>query len=139
MASTLFLSELRSVLRRCMNAVDTSVDKPASSWISKVPGGSGSVAGDVRVAGVFSPGHSPGYVEIEGDYVQELIDATDYPNFDIEATNKTFMEWEHHKHEDIMGFRNHSYRSLMTGTMAPVHHTPWLKAMDDSLEAYLRN
>jgi trimethylamine monooxygenase len=25
----------------------------------------------------------------------------------------------------------------MTGTMAPSHHTPWLHAMDDSLEAYL--
>jgi trimethylamine monooxygenase len=75
----------------------------------------------------------------QGDYTQELIDATDYPSFDIEGVNKTFMEWEHHKHEDIMGFRNHSYRSLMTGTMAPVHHTPWLEAMDDSLEAYLKN
>ena len=25
----------------------------------------------------------------------------------------------------------------MTGTMAPVHHTPWLEALDDSLESYL--
>jgi len=34
-------------------------------------GGSGRVEADVRVAGVFAPGHSPGYVEIQGDYVQE--------------------------------------------------------------------
>jgi hypothetical protein len=34
-------------------------------------GGSGHVGGNVRVAGVFAPGHSPGYVEIEGDYVQD--------------------------------------------------------------------
>ncbi|MDH6233945.1 trimethylamine monooxygenase [Mesorhizobium soli] len=73
----------------------------------------------------------------QGDYTQELIDATDYPEFDIEAVNQTFMEWEHHKAEDIMGFRNNAYRSLMTGTMAPPHHTPWLEALDDSLEAYL--
>ena len=73
----------------------------------------------------------------QGDYVQELIDATDYPSFDVEGVNRTFMEWEHHKHEDIMGFRNHSYRSLMTGTMSPAHHTPWLDALDDSLDAYL--
>jgi trimethylamine monooxygenase len=26
----------------------------------------------------------------------------------------------------------------MTGNMSPSHHTPWLKAMDDSLEAYLK-
>tara|TARA_B100000029_G_scaffold417466_1_gene422115 strand:+ start:312 stop:1655 length:1344 start_codon:yes stop_codon:yes gene_type:complete len=73
----------------------------------------------------------------QGDYVQELIDATDYPHFDIEATNKTFMAWEHHKHEDIMGFRNNSYKSLMTGTQAPPHHTKWLEAMDDSMEDFL--
>lgn len=74
----------------------------------------------------------------QGDYTQELIDLTDYPDFDIEGVNKTFMEWEHHKHEDIMGFRNNSYRSLMTGTMAPVHHSPWLEALDDSMESYLQ-
>ena len=61
----------------------------------------------------------------------------DYPDFDIEAVNKTFMDWEHHKHEDIMDFRNNSYKSLMTGTQAPPHHTKWLDAMDDSMEAFL--
>jgi trimethylamine monooxygenase len=74
----------------------------------------------------------------QGDYVQDLIDATDYPSFDIEGTNKTFMEWEHDKAADIMGYRNKGYRSLMTGTMSPKHHTPWLEAMDDSMEAYLK-
>ena len=75
----------------------------------------------------------------QGDYVQELIDATDYPSFDIEGTNQTFMEWEHHKGEDIMGFRNNAYRSLMTGTLSPIHHTPWLEELDDSMETYLKN
>ncbi len=75
----------------------------------------------------------------QGDYVKELLAATDYPDFDIEGVNRTFMEWEHHKVESIMGFRDNGYRSLMTGNMAPKHHTPWIEAMDDSLEAYLRN
>jgi trimethylamine monooxygenase len=74
----------------------------------------------------------------QGDNVKELIGYTDYPSFDIEGVNKTFMEWEHHKHEDIMGFRNNSYRSLMTGNMSPKHHTPWVEAMDDSMESYLQ-
>ena len=73
----------------------------------------------------------------QGDYVQELIDETDYPSFDVEGVNKTFLEWEHHKHEDIMGFRNNAYRSLITGNMQAEHHTPWLEAMDDSMEVYL--
>ena len=74
----------------------------------------------------------------QGDYVKQLIDATDYPTFDIEAVNKTFMTWEHDKAADIMGYRNKSYRSLMTGNMQPKHHTPWLEAMDDSLEAFMK-
>jgi trimethylamine monooxygenase len=74
----------------------------------------------------------------QGDYTKELMEATDYPSFDIEAVNKTFMEWEHHKHEDIMGFRNNSYKSIMTETMSPDHHTPWLDELDDSMEAYLK-
>ena len=75
--------------------------------------------------------------EYQGSYILHLIEQTDYPTFDIDGVNQTFLEWKHHKKEDIMGFRNHSYRSLMTGTMSPPHHTPWLDALDDSLEAYL--
>jgi hypothetical protein len=26
---------------------------------------------------------------------------------------------------------------LMTGNKAPVHHTPWLTAFDDSIESYV--
>lgn len=73
----------------------------------------------------------------QGDYIQELIDMTDYPSFDIPAVNQTFLEWKHHKKENIMTFRDHAYRSLMTGTMSPKHHTPWIDALDDSLETYL--
>ncbi len=74
----------------------------------------------------------------QGDNIQELVDMTDYPTFDIEGTNKTFMEWEHHKHDDIMTFRNNAYKSLMTGTQAPLHHTEWKEAMDDSMKSYLQ-
>ncbi len=73
----------------------------------------------------------------QGDHIQELIDETDYPSFDIPTVNQTFLEWKKHKKQDIMGFRNNSYRSVMTGTVAPPHHTPWLQALDDSMEAYL--
>ena len=73
----------------------------------------------------------------QGDYVQELLDQSDYPKFDTEGINKTFMDWEHHKHDDIMGYRDHGHRSLMTGNDQPVHHTDWLEAMDDSMESYL--
>lgn len=74
----------------------------------------------------------------QGDYTKELINETDYPTFDVEGVNKTFMKWEHHKHDDIMGFRNNTYPSLMTGNEQPLHHTPWIDAMNDSIESYLQ-
>ncbi len=73
----------------------------------------------------------------QGDYILELIEATDYPTFDIEGVRRTFLEWKNHKKENIMAFRDNAYRSLMTGTMSPTHHTPWIDALDDSLETYL--
>ncbi|ABR62137.1 SidA/IucD/PvdA family monooxygenase [Sinorhizobium medicae] len=82
--------------------------------------------------------HAEEMIWYQGDYVKELLAETDYPSFDIEGVNRTFMKWEHHKAENIMGFRNHAYRSLMTGNMSPEHHTPWVEALDDSLEEYLR-
>ncbi len=78
-------------------------------------------------------------IRYQGDYVKELIDETDYPSFDLDGACDAFFQWKKHKKQDIMTFRNNSYRSVITGTMAPAHHTPWKDALDDSLEAYLRN
>lgn len=77
-------------------------------------------------------------IRFQGDYVQELLFETDYPSFNIEGTNKTFIDWERYKAENVMGFRDNSHRSLMTGTMSPVHHSKWVDAMDDSMGSYLR-
>ena len=78
-------------------------------------------------------------IRYQGDYVKELIAETDYPNFDVDGANEAFFQWKKHKAQDIMGFRNNCYKSVITGTMAPVHHTPWKDAMDDSLESYMKN
>ncbi|QIE57389.1 NAD(P)/FAD-dependent oxidoreductase [Pikeienuella piscinae] len=75
----------------------------------------------------------------QGDYTKELIDETDYPSFDVEGACKAFKEWKGHKKKDIMKFRDNSYKSVITGTMAPKHHTPWKDALDDGLETYLKN
>ena len=75
----------------------------------------------------------------QGDYVKELIDETDYPSFDVEGACKVFKEWKGHKKKNIMTFRDNSYKSVITGSMAPMHHTPWKDAMDDTIESYLMN
>lgn len=78
-------------------------------------------------------------IQYQGDYVQELIAETDYPAFDVQGACEAFFAWMEHKNDDIMAFRDKSYRSVITGTMAPAHHTPWKNALDDSLEVYLQN
>jgi trimethylamine monooxygenase len=50
-----------------------------------------------------------------------------------------FKEWKGNKKKGIMTFRNEGHKSVLTGTMAPKHHTPWVDALDDSLEVYLQN
>ncbi|WP_085308071.1 NAD(P)-binding domain-containing protein [Planktotalea arctica] len=75
----------------------------------------------------------------QGDYTKELIEETDYPSFDVEGACQAFKAWKGHKMRDIMTFRDNAYASVITGTMAPLHHTPWKDALDDSLDVYLQN
>ncbi|MCY4542127.1 MAG: NAD(P)/FAD-dependent oxidoreductase [Rhodobacteraceae bacterium] len=77
-------------------------------------------------------------IRYQGDYVRELIAETDYPSFNVDASDLAFIQWKKHKKADIMGFRDNGYVSPMTGSMAPVHHTKWVDELDDSLEGYLK-
>jgi len=76
-------------------------------------------------------------IDYQAAYILDLLEPTDYPPFDVLNVADIFKEWEHDKEADILGYRKKSYHSTLTGTMAPVHHTPWMDAMDDSLEAFL--
>ncbi|GGC56227.1 NAD(P)-binding domain-containing protein [Marinobacter halophilus] len=76
-------------------------------------------------------------IDFQAAYIRDLLQPTDYPTFDVEGVAEIFKQWEHHKEADILGYRNKSYRSTLTGTLAPAHHTPWMQAMDDSLETFL--
>ncbi len=80
-----------------------------------------------------------GCIDYQGAYTGELIAETDYPSFDIEGACDAFKQWKKHKKQGIMSFRDNCYKSVMTGSMAPVHHTPWVEALDDSMEVYLQN
>ncbi len=80
-----------------------------------------------------------GCIWYQGDYTKELIEETDYPTFDVEGACQAFKAWKGHKKANIMTFRDNAYQSVITGTMAPMHHTEWKDALDDSLEVYLQN
>ena len=76
-------------------------------------------------------------IDFQTEYTKELHSLSDYPKIDFELIRKHFKEWEHHKVEDIMTYRNKSFSSPVTGSTGPVHHTPWETAMDDSLKTFL--
>ena len=76
-------------------------------------------------------------IDFQTDYLKDLAKDTDYPKFDLDECVRMFNEWEHDKEESILGYRNHAFPSPCTGTMAPVHHTSWFEAMDDSMQSFL--
>jgi trimethylamine monooxygenase len=106
-----------------------------------IPSSKAELVADVekRIADEDAGKDSYDAIRYQGDYVKELIAETDYPSFDVDGANDAFFQWKKHKVKDIMKFRDNSYKSVITGTMAPAHHTPWKDALDDTMESYLRN
>jgi trimethylamine monooxygenase len=78
-----------------------------------------------------------GAIDFQTEYMRDLLAPTDYPRLDVDAVAKMFKEWEHHKVEDILTYRDQSHKSVLTGTQAPIHHTAWMEALDDSMDAFL--
>ena len=78
-------------------------------------------------------------IDFQTEYTKDLHSASDYPAIDFELIRKHFKNWEHHKEEDIMTYRNNSFSSAVTGTVAPIHHTPWSEAMDDSMKVFMES
>lgn len=77
-------------------------------------------------------------IDFQAAYIRDLVTDSDYPHFDIEGMGELFKQWKRDKKKDILGYRDRQYRSTLTGTLAPLHHTPWMQALDDSLEAFLQ-
>ena len=78
-------------------------------------------------------------VRYQGGYVKELAADTDCPSFDVDAANEAMFQQKKHRETDIMTFRDNCFKSSVTGTMAPMHHTAWKDDFDDSMESYLRD
>lgn len=76
-------------------------------------------------------------IDFQTDYTRDLCALVDYPEFDLDMAAQLFKEWEHDKEHSIVGYRDKAFASPVTGTQAPVHHTPWLEAMDDSMVTFL--
>lgn len=72
-------------------------------------------------------------IDFQTDFIEALSKDVGYPKEALDA-GPLLHEWENHKAEDICTFRDHQFRCVYTGTMSPLHHTPWMKAYDDSVD-----
>ena len=77
-------------------------------------------------------------IDFQTEYTIDLFNKVDYPTIDFELIRKHFYQWEHDKVEDIVNYRNKSFSSAVTGLVAPIHHTKWLEAMDDSMDTFMQ-
>lgn len=77
-------------------------------------------------------------IDYQTDYVLKLVKdcGDDYP-YDINISH-LLAEWVQKKKENVLTYRDQSFVSKYTGIKSPVHHTPFMKAMDDSYETFMR-
>jgi len=79
----------------------------------------------------------PTMIGFDYAYIKELVSETGCPTGDLDRYVEILLEFVAHKREDVMTFRDRTYRSPITGKMSVEHHTKWVDAKDDSLEAFL--
>ena len=77
-------------------------------------------------------------IDFQTEYTIDLSTHVDYPKIDFELIRKHFYQWEHDKIENIIDYRNKSFSSAVTGSVAPLHHTKWLDAMDDTMDTFMK-
>lgn len=78
-----------------------------------------------------------GDVDFQSAYIKDLIRLSDYPEFNVDKVGDMFKEWLKDKEENILTYRDKTYKSVVTGTEAVQHHTEWMDELDDSKERYL--
>lgn len=74
-------------------------------------------------------------INFQTEYLVDIAKNANY-GYDLD-TAQQFHDWEHHKHEDILSYRDRSHASKFTGTQSPIHHSTFMKALDDSMATFL--
>ena len=76
-------------------------------------------------------------IDFQASYIRDLLGPTDYPDFAVEEQGELFKQWLQDKQDNIMAFREKSYPSTVTGTVATQLPATWLDIKDDSLESFM--
>lgn len=76
-------------------------------------------------------------IDFQAAVLKDLISSNGYSKEVLSAV-PLFKDWVKHREEGIAVYRNHSFRSLITGTLSP-KQTPFMEIFDDSIEAFLKH
>ena len=107
--------------------------------IITVPSKMEMVADSERILKKVSDVDPTKYLDVIHFMTQVLEDICEASGYSKNCTQKRYellKEWGQHKAENILTSRNRQFRSVCTGKLTPLHHTPWIEAFDDSLEAF---
>lgn len=78
------------------------------------------------------------YVNFQRDYVLDLLGLSNYPRFDLESMVQIFIDLIKTRKENLLTYREKTYASTVTKTLATQHHTLWINEFDSRLENFLR-
>ena len=74
-------------------------------------------------------------IDFQTAYVADVAMESKYPyNLD---SSEFLHAWVRYKMDDILTYRNRSYKSKFTETVSPVFHTPFMEEFDDSMQHFL--
>ncbi|WAR13547.1 SNO1-like protein [Mya arenaria] len=77
-------------------------------------------------------------IDFQADFIADLSAAVGYKP-EAKKVADMFHKWEHDKDADIVSYRDQSFQSVFTGTVAPTLKSTWWRAFDDSKEAFVKN
>lgn len=80
------------------------------------------------------------FIDFQRDYLSDLVKIVSYMTVsDVHQIAECFHEWENHRCENISTFRDRHFRSVFTGTLSTIHHTPYMKSYEDCIDEFTDN
>jgi len=79
---------------------------------------------------------APGMIDFQTDYIKDILKdlGTDYPH-DLDV-GSIFHSWLGHKQENLVSYRDQSFKSKFTGTQSPAPQSNFMEAYDDSMKKF---
>jgi len=76
------------------------------------------------------------HIEFQSNYIADLCKATGY-NEAVSRVGQMFNDWKHDKMDNITTYRDKCFTSIISGSKAPMLHTPWMQCFDDSIHTFV--